>query len=484
MALEPIPLASESYQLASVPAAQHRLLNLYPETLPDNARAKYYLKSTPGLVQLSSAGTGPISATATTQGNLFVMSGEFLYRYEEATTGLLVGPIQMGPVGLTPKDYNDLSHNTIAIGLAGAAFVSPPRAYFAALGSNTLNVITAGSGNFPVEGVSSVCYLDGYYIFTVFDGSYFFVSNLLAPGSFSGLSYTKMSSQLDFLQHGIPHNGELWMFGWNTVSAWYNTGDPIAPFAPRTGGVIQMGCASYKTVQEIDGSLWWLGTDGVVYRTNGYQAKRVSTHAIEELLASYGGGDLTVNRLLTTRALAMTQEGHDFYVLHLPLVGRTFAYDCTTGMWSERSSTDVGTGRWLLNTASKLPGQWVLGDATDGKLWVMDRTVPTEKGVAVRRLAQLPALVTHGPRAFMSRLEVEMQTGIGGLSSPALLSWSDDGGYTYSNPRALDTGASGAVRTRVATTRLGSFRQRTLRLSSSGQLTVYGVDVDMGAGDS
>jgi hypothetical protein len=30
--------------------------------------------------------------------------------------------------------------------------------------------ITTGGGNFPAGGVSSVCYLDGYYIFTSFDG--------------------------------------------------------------------------------------------------------------------------------------------------------------------------------------------------------------------------------------------------------------------------------------------------------------------------
>ena len=44
-------------------------------------------------------------------------------------------------------------------------------------------------------------------------------------------------------------------------------------------------------MQEINGSLWWLGTDGVVYRTNGYQGKRVSTHALEELLHPPPGWD-------------------------------------------------------------------------------------------------------------------------------------------------------------------------------------------------
>jgi hypothetical protein len=42
-----------------------------------------------------------------------------------------------------------------------------------------------------------------------------------------------------------------------------------------------------------------------VYRTVGYQAKRVSTHALEELLA-YDGG------LRTISACAFTHEGHSY----------------------------------------------------------------------------------------------------------------------------------------------------------------------------
>jgi hypothetical protein len=119
-----------------------------------------------------------------------------------------------------------------------------------------------------------------------------------------------------------------------------------------------------------------------------------------------------------------------------------------------------------------------------GALWSPDSSVATEKGATIQRTAQLPALVTHGPRAFMARLEVEMEVGTNASASPLLLSWSDDGGTTYTTPRSLDTGTTGQARLRVATTRLGSFRQRVLRLAGSGRVTVYGVDADMGTGDS
>lgn len=472
MALQPIPLAGESYQLTSTPAAQHRLMNLYPEALPDGGRAKYYLKSTSGLVQTATAGAGPILSMASVGGSLFVISGTEAHLLADA------GPpfqFNLGSVGALAGTHE---HASIAVGLVGPVFCVPPRAYVGDFAGSAVSQITAGGGNWPAAGVSSVCYLDGYYVFTARDGSYFFTSDLLSPTVFSGVSFARMSSEVDFFGHCTAFNHELWLWGGRTVSVWYNTGDPTTPFSPRTGAVIHKGCGAYRSIVELDGSLWWLATDGCVYRTVGYQAKRVSTHAIEELLADYADSNFQ-----TVSACGFTHEGHGFYALQLPSIGRTFVYDVTTGLWHERSSTNGGTGIWTINAACQRQGVTFFGDSVDGKLWLMERGTLTEKGVSVQRLAQLPGLVTHGPRAFMSRLEIEMQVGIAGASS-MLLSWSDDGGVNYSTPRSLSTGSAGQTRTRVATTRLGSFRQRVLRLQAAGPVSVYAVDVDMGAGDS
>jgi hypothetical protein len=472
MALQPIPLAAESYELASTPAAQHRLLNLIAEPLPDGARAKYYLKPTPGLRQVATLGTGPVHSTATLGGSLFAISGSKAYQLLDNSG--LTPALDLGTVGTVTSDFY---HTSIAIGLVGPCFVVPPNAYMSDFAGGAVQQITTGAGNWPASGVSSGCYLDGYYIFTSYTGDSFFTSDLLSPTVYSGLSFVKLSSQVDFVEHARAFNRELWLFGQNSVSAWYNTGDSLTPFSPRTGGVIHKGCGSYRTICELDGSLWFLGLDGVVYRTVGYQAKRVSNHALEELLADYDDGYYR-----TATACAFTDDGHSFYALSLPAVGRTFVYDVTTGMWHERASAANGTGRWTMNTASPLGARWVFGDSSTGQLWRIDDTLTTEKGVTVPRLAQLPALVTHGPRAFMSRLEVEAEVGEG--AGTLNVSWSDDGGHTYNTPRALSLGAGGAYRTRVATTRLGSFRQRVLRLECASAVSVYGVDVDVAAGDS
>ena len=61
------------------------------------------------------------------------------------------------------------------------------------------------------------------------------------------------------------------------------------------------------------------------------------------------------------------------------------------------------------------------------------------------------------------------------------LDWSDDGGHAFSGgPRPLSAGSS--PRKRVFTTRLGSFRQRAFRLSTTGKPVIYAIDADISPG--
>jgi hypothetical protein len=106
--------------------------------------------------------------------------------------------------------------------------------------------------------------------------------------------------------------------------------------------------------------------------------------------------------------------------------------------------------------------------------------VGTDNGVYIRRELVLPPLWAGTGRGFMSRVEIEMEVG-GGFSPGAIsLDWSDDGGITFRTPaRTLQTGAYPETRKRVFTTRLGSFRQRVLRITTAGFATFYAVDADI-----
>jgi hypothetical protein len=86
---------------------------------------------------------------------------------------------------------------------------------------------------------------------------------------------------------------------------------------------------------------------------------------------------------------------------------------------------------------------------------------------------------------FCARLEVEMEVGGDNTPGQVTLDWSDDGGWNWTGgPRALFTGAPDGRRTRVFTTRLGSFRQRVFRISANARATLYAVDADIEPGVS
>jgi hypothetical protein len=328
-----------------------------------------------------------------------------VYRLQDSSGA---APTFLGTVGALPAGASFFFHHSIAVGLVGVVFCVPPRAYVADYAGNPIQQITTGAGDWPSDGASSVAYLDGYYVFSSYTGDRLFVSNILDPTHYNALSYVRMSSTVDYIMKLVAFNGELWVFGQNAITVWYNNGSSTAPFSPRAGATIRHGLGSARTVLELDGSLWWLGVDNCVYRTEGYQAKRVSDHAIEELIADFNDGYLR-----TAVACGFVHEGHIFYALSLPEAGITLVYDTTTGVWHERSSAADAVGRWNINTATSLGSRGLYGSSLDGKLYEMESGIATEAGVTVPRLAVLPPVVTHGPRASMSRLEVEMEVGTG-----------------------------------------------------------------------
>lgn len=469
--LQPISLASKTYALASTAASAQRLLNFYAEQLPSGSRSPFILKSTPGTELIATAGSGPLWASETLGGSYWAISGDHAYVLQD-----IVGasPSDLGFVGVVPDV--DFHAPTIAVGNTAVVFCVPPNVYVSDLAGAPVVQVTAGSGNLPAEGASSVCYIDGYYVFTSFSGSFFFQSNLLDASHFDSLQFTQLSSFTDYCEFCFTHNGELWLFGQNAIQPWYDSGNPDQPFVPHQGAVIARGIGSARTAVQLDGSMFYLGIDKIIYRTVGYNAQRISDHPLEELLADYDGGYLR-----GISACGYMHEGHACYAISLPLAGagRTFVYDCATQLWHERSSSTDGTGRWHVNTAALLGARQIMGDAVNGNLYHMKTAFADENGVTVPRIAVLPLLTEHGPRTFMNRLEIEMEVGTTSSPGSITVDWSDDGGITFKASRALSTGDDGATRTRVATTRLGSFRQRALRIQAVGRATIYSADADI-----
>jgi len=463
-----IPFPLESYEHPSPPLSTRRLVNLMAEQEPSDARTAAALVPTPGLSVYKTVGTGPVRAiNSDLPGIVYFASGDHFYRMFYST-GVVT---DLGYIGTPAMDTagHDTLITTIAVGPTAAVVCVPPNAYTCSH-EGPINQI---GGDYP--GAYSVAYLDGYFVFVQSgDSGRWFISGLFDPLSYDALDFAYADAAPNVARLVIAHRGEIWLLGEGAIEIWRDSGDADFPFRRQSGGVIWVGCADSKSVARIDGSVWWLGTDHNVYRSNGYRAQRVSTHAIEAII--HGDfGELVCG-------LAYVQEGHTFYAI--TLATRTLVYDCLTQAWHERSSSTDGSLAWRPRSASNATALLLFGDNLSGKVFEATPRLETDDGIPLIRQFISPPLWAMTRRAFCARLELEMETGRAYTPGDVRLEWSDDGGINWTGgPRTMNAGAPSDLRKRVYATRLGSFRQRVFRVTAVGRATFYALDADIAAGE-
>jgi hypothetical protein len=482
-----IPFPLESYAHPSLPLSAKRLCNLMAEKQPDDARTAAALVSTPGLVAWVAAvggpgaiGTGPILAMNDDMpGRIYVVSGTHAYRLSFPLAG-----------GVTVEDLGDVgtaggvsgssnSFVTIAAGPTACVICVPPNAFTC---GHDVGMPLNPIGGDVFEGATSVCYSDGYFAFSsVGNTAQWFISRLLDPTAFDALDFAFSDAVPNVIRRVVGHRNQVWTVGEAGFDVWYDAGSSglettpgisFFPFRRAAGGVIDGGTASPMSVCRADNSLWWLGMDGLIYRTNGYNRVRVSTHAIEAIVG---------NNVVGLHALTHSYRGHWFYCL-TTFDNRTLSYDVATGVWHERSTATDGNGPWQAGTAAVDTNSiHLFGDRASGMLYTLGNQ-GTDAGIAVLRQATFPPLWAETRRAFCSRVEVEMEAGGAESPGPVTLEWSDDGARTWGPTRTMSAGVPGDYRHRVFTTRLGSFRQRVFRVSTHGLTRLYAVDADISPG--
>jgi hypothetical protein len=458
-----IPFALQSYQHPEMPLSAQRVLNMYAEAQPQDAKARTPLLFTPGLTTFATCGDGPIRGMRFYQDRLIVVSGGQVWQVtRDGTANALGSAPGSGPVRM--DDNGDW-----------LAIVDAPSSELRLLRLETVSTVI--DTDFP--GAVDVGTVGGYFAYISADRKNWFLSDLEDPTNYDALAFASAEARPDPLVALAIVGLNVWLLGTKTVEVWDNTGRNTFPFERAPGGVIQRGCQAQFSVQVLASRVHWLGDDGVVYRAANSQLERISTHALEQSWALLGD-------LSTAEATVYESGGHQFYALTIG--GRTFVYDGATGLWHERQSR--GQTRWRVgNVAQGWNAALYAGDFVNGMVWRLDPDARTDGGDAIEREAVGAPLHGDGARMTMSRVTLEMNTGrapvTGQGSTPqAMLDWSDDGGRTWSNEHWRNIGAIGNYRRRVEWRRLGQFRERSLRLRITDPIAtaVLAVQIDAEAG--
>lgn len=462
-----IPLLGGMYEARSVVASAQRCVNLYPEKNAQDAPFPITCQLTPGLVQLIAPTGSPSRCCFTaSNGNLYEVVGGTVYF---TNSNWVRSPLGQIAALTTPVSMAD---NGLAVLLVDGTSAG----YTIDLATNKFAAVSGQDGAF--YGGTRVDFVDTFFILNRPGTSQWYVSlsnvtfaNLTGTVSpdataaaFDPLDIAAKTGNPDPIQAVIVMHREPWLIGTETTEVWYNAGNAQFAFSELPGVFIEHGAVAQYSICKQDLSVYWLSQDRqgnrIVLTGNQYAARRISTHAIEQQLSTYG---------FVSDAIGFTyqQLGHTFYVLTFPSANATWIYDIAEDLWHERTWTD-GNGlenRIRASTCASVYSIVVVGDWQTGALYQWDLNTFTDNGAPIVRRRGWPDIQVSNKRAEHSRLVLDMDVGeitSTLTSNPPLISlrYSDDRGHSWGNPRLYSLGSTGQYETSVLFNQLGQARNR------------------------
>ncbi len=328
-----------------------------------------------------------------------------------------------------------------------------------------LNWTVLPSTDGAFEGGGTVDISDNYFVYNKPNSQLWAASDLLSPIT-DPLSFASKDGSPDDLVAIIVDRREVYLLGEMSSEAWLDVGSVPFPFQRIQGSSTQQGIAAAYSCARVGNSFAYVSKnnrgEATIVQMNGYIPQRISTHAVETTLVGQDVSD----------AIAWTYqlEGHETYVVTFPSIGDnglTWAYDITTGLWHKWLYTNNQNQyeRHRGNCCAFFNQQVLLGDYENGKLYRLSLSQYTDDGQLIRRLRRCPHITTDLQRQYFAELQIQFQPGVGlptgqGQDPQAMLRWSDDGGFTWSNENWVTIGKQGQYFTRAMWRRLGFARDR------------------------
>ena len=459
------PILGSTYVARSVNAADARMVNLFPEIIPEGGKEPAFLNRAPGLKLKMSIGDGPIRGLWQYGGNMYVVSADSVYRVDTNYTATLIGTVSgVGPVSMADNGTQ------LFIACNGPSYI-----YNAT--TNVFQQITDSD----FRGAVTVAYLDGYFVFNEPNSQKIWITSLLDGLSVDPLDFASAEGSPDGVVGIIADHREIWVFGTNSVEVWYDSGNADFPLSRIQGAFNELGCVAAYSIAKMDNGLFWLGQDargqGIVYRANGYTGQRISTHAVEWQIQQYGN-------LSDAIGYTYQQDGHSFYVLIFPSANTTWVYDVATQAWHERAGFSNGQfTRHRSNCQVFFNNDVLVGDYENANIYAFDLDDFSDNGSIQKWLRSWRALPTgqnNLKRTAHHSLQLDLETGVGlntgqGSDPQVMLRWSDDGGHTWSNEHWVSVGKIGEFYRRAIWRRLGmtlKIRDRVYEVSGTDPVKI------------
>lgn len=443
-----IPLAANTSEQDI--SGNELLVNVYPRA-STGGKYPFNLINTPGLAFFCELPTFPVLGLHNNKGRVFAVTKTKMYEIFKNGTFKELGDVDL-------KGRVVIEDNGIQV-----VVVDGIKGFYYDANDNEVKQIT-DDAFYPA---STVTYQDGYFLFDRKDTGQFFISELLDV-AFDPLDFATAEGQPDNLVAILSDHREIFLFGEDTIEVWYNSGASDFPFERNQGAFIEKGCGARYSVAKQNNTVYFIGSDLMVYQMTGYTPVRISTHAVEKTLKDVDLSDAF--------AYTYQDEGHLFYVVTIPERDITWCYDISTGAWHVRQSYQFG--RHQSNNAIFFDSKTLVGDFQNGRIYQMAGNFYTDDGEPVIREFVLPTLNNGREFLTVDSLEFDMGTGVGlvrgqGDDPELRVYFSKDSGKTYSESfKRGRIGKVGEYLTRAKVNRFGAARQFTFKVEISDPIPI------------
>lgn len=420
-----------------------RLINAYAEPLDTGARKQFTRRRVPGLFHLASTTFTGCRGFHYFDGTLFVAQKDRLLKITR------VGPV-----------YTVTNLGALA-GSGRVTFARNNKApipdIICTTENDTFIVHDASAptslGDADLPQALTVDFLDGYFIWGIRDGRYF-VSGINAT-TVAALDFGKAESHSGGIYRAIAFGELLYLCGPAFIEAWQNAGNATGtPFSRAS--VIPRGIASTFAIAGNElgfPALIFVGDDNAVYRLDGgYQPVKISTPDLDRLIAA------VIDKTLLDVTVSIT-EGHHWATVSGP--NFSWTYELGTGFWHERAS--YLDDHWRGVCSIMAFDGWVIGDRVTDDIWLLDANTMREgDDPLVQAVISLPAS-DFPNRVAIPRADFDVIVGQGLVAGEepietdpvCMISWSDDGGNTFSTPLQRSLGRMANHKTTITVNRTG-----------------------------
>lgn len=398
-------LLGPSYTPLSMKAECQRAMNVYLERIESGAgRGPVAMYRQYGLSVWSAipAAAGKMENRGflldPTNDHLFTVQGDTVYDFNSAGTLNGAGVSPVAGTGLVEMDESRDSLFIVAGGVLyrvfGGALTTPATPFVP---------ITVG----VISGL----------VVSIEEGTNRFYWSTDDGATWPALNFQTAEAYPNSLINLVIDHQELWLFGNRRTQVFVVGSDPDAPFEAVQAGVIEMGLAARRAVAQLDNSIFWLGKnkngDVMVFRANGYTPLRVSDHAVENAMRSYGFHD-------DASMHPFQLNGRSCIRLTFPSarsgLGATWEYDVNMNHW-----TEVGSWNWRYGYFERHRGnayvsafeKIIVGDFANGYLYELSPDNYTDFGYPLRFERRAPHLTRENLEIQYKRFEVVCQIGVG-----------------------------------------------------------------------